>query len=251
MSGAGSEIFFPLRPRPSEDPLAAGVVQANLEYVMQLFEKGLKDGDVLTWDATVGRWVAKGAGGITVVTALPIVDIFDGREIILVDSISSPTFNWHLRYNAASGSSYKWECIGATPGFAVATGDENDLTNTGYADTANGPTFTLPTGVGGDFFITLTGCVTISSDAGGGLDIDRAQYSYRIGSGAASDVWAIRSELGADALAVEGGVTGHQSYRHTGIASGAAIICQDKQSGGSHHHILGARTLTVTPIRVG
>jgi len=240
-----SEIFLPLRPR-HEDPAAAGVVQANLEYLMQLFQKGIEDGDTLVWDAILGRFIAEPAGGVANVTTLPTTDLKPGKEIILTDSLTSPTYHWHLRYNAESSSSYKWECIGSTPAFAAASGDVVGLTNTTYADTSGGPSFTLPTGVGGDFFIAITGCVVISA-AGG--DMDRASMSYRIGAGASSDVWAIRTELGL--TDTQGGVTGYQGYRHTGIASGAAIVCQDKQSGGTGHQILGARTLTVTPIRVG
>ena len=37
---------------------------------------------------------------------------YDSKEAILVDSITDPTYRWHLRYNNASTSSYKWECIG-------------------------------------------------------------------------------------------------------------------------------------------
>lgn len=241
-----SEIFMPLQPRAHEDPAAAGVVQANLEYVMALFEKGTTDGDTLVWDTITGRYQAKQAGGVESVLGLPLSDIYPGREIILQDSIASPTYNWHLRYNAASISPYKWECIGATPGFATATGDLRGMTNNTYVNTAGGPVFTLPAGVGGDFYIVISGCILIHA-AGG--DIDRANISYKIGAGAASDVWSVRAEMGL--TDTEGGVTGMQGYRHTGIAAGAQIVAQDRQEGGAGHSVLGARTLSVTPIRVG
>jgi hypothetical protein len=241
-----SEIFLPLKPRPGEDPQAAGVVQANLEFLMQLFQKGIRDGDTLVWDSVLGRFIAQAAGGVEVLTVLPTTDLKPGKEIVLVDSLSSPTFNWHLRYNADSVSSYKWECIGATPAFAIATGDVGGLTNNTYANTSGGPTITLPTGVGGDFFVAVTGCIVISA-AGG--DVDRAILSYKVGAGASSDSWGIRVELGITDS--EGGTTGQQVYRHTSVAAGAAIVCQDRQEGGTSHRVLGARTLTVTPIRVG
>jgi hypothetical protein len=73
--------------------------------------------------------------------------------------------------------------------------------------------------------------------------------SYRIGAGASADVWSIRTEMGP--FDTGGGVTGYQVYRHTGLSAGVQIVCQDKQQGGLSHSVLGGRTLTVTPIRVG
>lgn len=53
-----SDISLPYRPRPAEDPQAAGVVQSNLEYFAGLFQKGVADGDVMKWDAIHGKWIA-------------------------------------------------------------------------------------------------------------------------------------------------------------------------------------------------
>lgn len=53
-----SDISLPYKPRPDEDPRAASVVQANLEYLTSLFQKGTNDGDLMQWDATLGRYVA-------------------------------------------------------------------------------------------------------------------------------------------------------------------------------------------------
>src|SRR6516164_9624771 len=44
-------------------------------------------------------------------TTLPASPV-DGQEAILVDSITNPTYQWRLRYNAGSTSAYKWEFVG-------------------------------------------------------------------------------------------------------------------------------------------
>jgi hypothetical protein len=148
-----TEIFFPQNPRPREDPASAGVVQANLEYVMQLFQKGIEDGDILVWDKLVGRWLAKSAGGIELATSLPLVDLYPGRELILTNNPASPGYLWHLRYNADSPSPYKWEFMGGSPALSVVSPWEGTF-STGFVDLSTlGPDFQIPTGIGGDFLL--------------------------------------------------------------------------------------------------
>lgn len=53
-----ADINFPYAPRSEEDPRAASVVQANLDYLASLFQKGEVDGDTMIWDVVVGSWVA-------------------------------------------------------------------------------------------------------------------------------------------------------------------------------------------------
>lgn len=54
-------------------------------------------------------------------TTLPASPV-DGQETILVDSITAPTYQWHLRYNAGSTSGVKWECIGGSWANATVEG---------------------------------------------------------------------------------------------------------------------------------
>ena len=58
-----------------------------------------------------------GQGSIPLVTALPASPT-DGQEVILVNSLTDPTFNWRMRYNAGSTQAQgrKWGYIGGTPG---------------------------------------------------------------------------------------------------------------------------------------
>jgi hypothetical protein len=39
----------------------------------------------------------------------------DGQEAILVDSVTSPSYQWRFRYNAGNTTAYKWEYIGGEP----------------------------------------------------------------------------------------------------------------------------------------
>lgn len=51
----------------------------------------------------------------TVLPASPV----DGQQYILVDSVTSPTYQWLFRYNAGSTSANKWEFVGGSPFKAI------------------------------------------------------------------------------------------------------------------------------------
>lgn len=73
------------------------------------------------------------------VTSLPSSPV-DGQEVYYVVDSSNKVI-WHMRYNAGSGSSYKWESVGGSPyisnqgGGTVSSGNPANL---------SGPSFTLP-----------------------------------------------------------------------------------------------------------
>lgn len=54
-------------------------------------------------------------------TTLPASPV-DGQEFVLVDSLTAPTFVWHLRYNAGNTTAYKWEFIGGAAYNAFGSG---------------------------------------------------------------------------------------------------------------------------------
>lgn len=47
-------------------------------------------------------------------TALPTSPV-DGQEFVLTSSLTVPVWQWHMRYNAGSTRTEKWECIGGVP----------------------------------------------------------------------------------------------------------------------------------------
>jgi hypothetical protein len=240
-----SEIFMPLQPRAHEDPAAAGVVQANLEYVMALFEKGLNDGDTLVWDTITGRYLAKKAGGIDSMLGLPTTDIYPGREIVITDSLTVPTYFWHLRYNNLAIGSYKWEFMGGVPAH-----EQNpaacDTTSTAYTlapSGGGGPQITLPSGIGGDFIVE-SGCVASHDSAQ-----QVAYMSYKVGAATIDEEDACR--------AAGNGVGGLGVYnvmcrrRKVGVAAGAVIQCAYRSSTSGNQARFSSRWISVWPYRVG
>jgi hypothetical protein len=60
-----------------------------------------------------GVAISTGSSAVGYGTALP-ASPSNGQEYILVDSVSNPSYQWRFRYNASSGSAYKWEFVGGT-----------------------------------------------------------------------------------------------------------------------------------------
>jgi hypothetical protein len=91
-----------------------------------------------------GAWRPLGAPGYA--TTFPANPV-DGQETILVDSLTAPTFQWRLRYNAGATGANKWECVGATRAVA-ANGANEAIPWAGggvWVDTPTvGPSFVVP-----------------------------------------------------------------------------------------------------------
>jgi hypothetical protein len=173
------------------------------------------------------------------VTALP-TNPEDGDQIIFMDSLTAPTYQWLLRYVAAK-SSNKWVCIGGVPAAnQVETNEARASTTWGALATA-GPSITLP--VAGDYDIEI-GCVgdpNVGANEGGLM-------SYSINaSTAASD---------ADSTGFWGNTAGTsyqiataRTKRKTGL-SAVAIVAVYKTVGGNSMAYQG-RWMRVMPVAVG
>ena len=67
----------------------------------------------------------------------------DGQEVYLrVDDANGIV--WHLRYNVASASAYKWEYLGGPPLVAFAYDAQTVSSGPSFVDLPNGPSLTLP-----------------------------------------------------------------------------------------------------------
>jgi hypothetical protein len=77
----------------------------------------------------------------------------DGQEYVLVDSLTTPTYQWRFRYAAGSTSTYKWEFVGGIPANAGPGGATNGFTWTGWNSLSSSPTFTTPRA--GDYLFTF------------------------------------------------------------------------------------------------
>lgn len=99
--------------------------------------------------------------GAPLVTSLP-TDPFSGQEVVLVDSLTNPSYNWRFRYNAASTSAYKWEFVGGSSAYAAVETNEVHGGGATWKDlTTVGPQLTVPRS--GEYIIT--GCAILSVNA--------------------------------------------------------------------------------------
>jgi hypothetical protein len=79
---------------------------------------------------------------IPLVTAFPSSP-FDGQEVDLTDSLTTPSFVWRCRYVAAAPSN-KWKVVGGAPLIAASEVAEQPTGTTSYTDLVNGPTLPIP-----------------------------------------------------------------------------------------------------------
>jgi hypothetical protein len=96
------------------------------------------------------------------VTALP-TSPYDGQEVYFVADNTNGII-WHLRYNAASSSTYKWEIVGGSPLDAEIDTDQQRGVAAAWGDlTTVGPQVVAP--LAGEYEI-MVGCGIYCSTAG-------------------------------------------------------------------------------------
>jgi hypothetical protein len=74
------------------------------------------------------------------VTALPTQNLFDGMEVYYVADSTNGVV-WHLKYNAATSSTYKWNYVGGIPVTVIQSASTSALTTT--PTLLSGPTTTV------------------------------------------------------------------------------------------------------------
>jgi hypothetical protein len=171
---------------------------------------------------------------IPVVTTLP-ASPFDGQEVILTDSLTVPTYQWRLRYDAAITDAYKWRFIGGPP-------------TTGYEATD------VPTS--STTYVAL-GPLVVAPRAG----IYDCSYSCVVATGSAQDFFWRLANYAATQF---GGIEHHQTTQSgnqfwvvyfrdritlSSVAGNAGLICsQTRNSGASGTH--RNRRLEFIPVRL-
>jgi hypothetical protein len=164
----------------------------------------------------------------------------DGQECFYVADATAGAV-WHLKYRAASGSSYKWEFVGGSPLFAEVTTDESTTSATYAALTTAGPSITLP--LAGDYRVAIGAAFeTINAAGTTGL------MSYDIGGTGAVDAnaaWGSWQASGAT-----GNIdTGSRERVKTALTA-VALVSKYKSTTANAMHFFN-RWMRVTPVRVG
>lgn len=185
----------------------------------------------------MARKLVSNLANVPLVTSLPTVteatDIYYQSAAMATDGL-----RWHLAYNPASASAYKWEVIGGAPLFNEVLPDFNTASAT-YV-TGGGPSLTLP--LAGDYIID-TGFIGWSTAAAPWIIL----MSYDIGATVAADADALNQGGSASqANATQGNVM----YRRRKNGLGAvALTAKYRVNTGTGHY--SSRWMTATPVRVG
>lgn len=191
---------------------------------------GSASGSSLLTISGTSQWVRE----YEIITSLPSSP-YDG-QIVAYQSTAMATDGivWHLRYNSASGSSYKWEYIGGAPWNKVVDTDENRASAT-YGDCATaGPILTVP--LAGEYHVYW------GADCRSSAGVDaRAGLSINAGTPAAADTIRVGND---------GGTRAHSSRAKVKTAAaGNTIGLLYASTGGVPSNFMD-RHLTVIPVRV-
>jgi hypothetical protein len=234
-------------------PEDVSVVLANLQAIAAIINGSLDDSNlspsaaltaskiagypsdvakVLKGDGTWGTIAAAATTGYG--TALPGSPT-DGREYILVDSLTAPTYQWHFRYNAGATGPYKWEYIGGTPAYSAVATSEAVGTASAWVNLATqGPLFTLPRA--GDYEVEAWAYGSIAaapSEVRMGVSDNGDQTPAPYATFSASNAWTT-------ALA----------YAQLKLGRAANDVLKMRYFGTNAGNALASRLLRVRPLRV-
>lgn len=181
-----------------------------------------------------------GSGGISLVTSLP-GSPSTGDQVMFTDSLTVPTYRWHLIYNASDSGSYNWQYIGGTPMVAEVATEQSTSSST-YTDLATtGPSITVP--LAGDYDVEIGARLTHNGTNNG------AWMSYAIGGAGAVDADGIAAY---SPLALGAYASLARTKRQTGLSASTALVAKYKeQNASASSAFAGYRFMRVTPVRVG
>jgi hypothetical protein len=174
------------------------------------------------------------------VTALPTANPTpqNADRCTFTDSLTVPTYAWHLTYDASQTAGNRWLCVGGSP-IAAYSNTAVTTASTTYATPTGGQiTLTLP--LAGDY--DIWGTATLDH----GTAAAQIAWSYAVGALAASDDWCALSR--SNTAIYETFAT--TPYRHTGRSASDSVAEKVKTNVGTLN-IRSPRSLRAMPVRVG
>lgn len=192
------------------------------------------NGQVLTAQSAQAsglQWATPAASTISLVTALPGSPV-DGDMVILTDSLTAPTFAWHLRYISAKATN-KWIFVGGSPRYAEVLTEEAVTTGAFNPLTTAGPSVAVP--VAGSYVVEQ-GAATRNS-AGN----YQGYMSYDIGGTGA---------VSADSVLCIGGEIPTSNMRRR-VKTLTAVTLTSKYATAGGNHLFQNRWISIEPIAVG
>lgn len=183
----------------------------------------------------------------TVVTSLPGSPL-NGDSVILTDSVTAPTYNWHLRYDSSITSNsglYKWRYLGgaaieADGGVGSITGGSVTYALFSTGGGTGSVSVVLPTA--GIFDIFFGGAVFDSVGASQPLTV-----TVKLGTSAAADAESTRTWIAATANNV---YNISRKMRRT-LASAMTLQLYGKSGAASGDYTIENAFLYVTPVLLG
>ena len=155
------------------DLIRVGLARSGADGVDTMAGNAIYDGGWVEY-LGIGSAVtgAVAAGAPPLLTTLPGSPV-DGQEVILCDSLTAPTYTWHLRYVAGIADAYKWVFLGGTPKL-IRYDAEETTTSTTPVD-LGGPAFTVPCS---GIYECLFGAGALRSPSGAGPNAYVGLFSH-------------------------------------------------------------------------
>jgi hypothetical protein len=195
-------------------------------------------------DPTAELWAARIPGSqgaaLGVTSVLPTSPV-DGQECYYLADATNGVI-WHLKYRAASASTFKWEYVGGAPLFTKQTVTNSSITTTTATAFTNRPSdITLP--LAGDYDVRFGARLFVQNPAGSNIALrlfagatDVADIDHWQGSaGTVTTLWA-----GAEV----------QAARLTGRAINDLLQLRAQVAAGSTG-VIDTAFIEVHPVRVG
>ena len=192
-----------------------------------------------TCSGSNGNYITSNPLPPTYVTSLPSSPYHGQLVYYAADATNG--INWHLRYNANSASSYKWEYLGGGSLYNAVAADESTTSATYTALTTSGPTPTT-LALAGDYMIAFG-----STAYTAGTNVF-SYHSFDVGGTGAIDADALEYRNSAANVPR---TAQSRTVLKTGISAGSSIVSKYKSGTSGTAANFKNRWMQITPVRVG